>query len=65
MKFGHLTEYNRWNIFLENSYTKCGGKTSPRPFFPDRVSVFLESLKGVHGKNIKFTFFVIKGALFS
>ena len=21
------------NIFLEKAYTKCGGKTSPRPFF--------------------------------
>ena len=32
MKFGQLTEYNMGNIFLEKSYTKCGGETSPRPF---------------------------------
>ena len=32
MKFVQLIEYNMRNIFLEKSYTKCGGETSPRPF---------------------------------
>ena len=32
MEFGQLIEYNMKNIFLEKSYTKCGGETSPRPF---------------------------------
>ena len=32
MKFGQLTEYNMINIFLEKSYTKCGGENIPRPF---------------------------------
>ena len=32
IKFGQLIEYNMRNIFLEKSYTKCGGETSPRPF---------------------------------
>ena len=32
MKFGQLIEYNLRNIFLEKSYTKCGGETIPRPF---------------------------------
>ena len=32
MKFGQLIDYNMRNIFLEKSYTKCGGETSPRPF---------------------------------
>ena len=32
MNFGQLIEYNMKNIFLEKLYTKCGGKTSPRPF---------------------------------
>ena len=32
MKFGELIEYNMKNIFLEKSFTKCGGETSPRPF---------------------------------
>ena len=27
IKFGHLTEYNLRNIFLEKSFTKCGTKT--------------------------------------
>ena len=28
MKFGQQIEYNR-TIFLEKTYTKCGGETSP------------------------------------
>ena len=31
MKFGQLIECNMRNIFLEKSFTKCGGETSPRP----------------------------------
>ena len=30
--FGQLIECNMRNIFLEKSYTKCGGETIPRPF---------------------------------
>ena len=32
MKPGQLIEYNLRIIFLEKSYTKCGGETIPRPF---------------------------------
>ena len=32
MKFGQLIDYHKRNIFLEKSYTKCGGETSLRPF---------------------------------
>ena len=32
MKSGQLIEYNMRNIFLQKSYTKCGGEASPRPF---------------------------------
>ena len=32
MKFRHLIQYNMRNIFLEKSYTKCGGETSLKPF---------------------------------
>ena len=32
MKLGQLREYNMRNIFLEKSYTKCGGEASFRPF---------------------------------
>ena len=31
MKFGQLIEYNMRKIFLEKSYTECGGEASPRP----------------------------------
>ena len=31
-KFGQLIKYNMKNIFLEKSYTKCGGDTIPRSF---------------------------------
>ena len=33
MKFGELIEHYFRNIFPEESYTKCGGETSPR-FLP-------------------------------
>ena len=32
MKFGQFLEYNMRNILVENSYTKYGGETTPRPF---------------------------------
>ena len=32
MEFGQLIEYNMRNIFLEKSYIKWGGETTPRPF---------------------------------
>ena len=32
IKSGQLIKYNITNIFLEKSYTKCGGRTIPRPF---------------------------------
>ena len=32
MNFGQLVEDNMGNIFVEKSYTKCGGVTEPRPF---------------------------------
>ena len=45
MKFGQLIEYNMSNIFLEKSYTKCGGETSPRPFYEKlKLSLSLDQL---------------------
>ena len=32
MTLGQLIEYNMRNIFLDKSYTKCGGETILRPF---------------------------------
>ena len=43
MKFGELIKYNMTNIFLEKSYTKCGGESSPRPFFEKlKLSISLD-----------------------
>ena len=58
MKFGQLIECNMRNIFLEKSYTKFDGETSPRPFSeklklsisPDQLSKVLYSLFLLHSK---------------
>ena len=42
MKFGQLIEYNMRNIFIEKSYIKYGGETTPRAFF--KKSKFIKSL---------------------
>ena len=40
MKFDQLIEYN---IFLEKSYSKCGGETSPRSFAEKlKLSIYLD-----------------------
>ena len=44
MKFSQLIVCSMRNIFLEKSYTKCGGETIPRPFRQisgSRVSRFI------------------------
>ena len=42
-KFGQLIEYNMRNIFLEKSYTKCGGETIPRLFSKNsKLSISLD-----------------------
>ena len=41
MKFGLLIGYNMRNIFLEKSYTKCGGEAIPRPFSKNQNWAFL------------------------
>ena len=46
MKFGQLIECNMRNIFLEKSYTKCGGETSPRPFSEKlKLSISLDQVQ--------------------
>ena len=52
MKCSQLIKYNMRNIFLEKSYTKFGGETSPTPFnkksklkiSPDQQSKMLYNL---------------------
>ena len=42
-KFGQLIEYNMRNIFLEKSYTICGGETIFIPFSKkSKLSIFLD-----------------------
>ena len=41
MKFGHLIEYNMRNIFLEKSYTKCGGEASQHYYKKSKLIIFL------------------------
>ena len=42
MKFGQLIEYK--NIFLEKSYTKCGGETISRLFSKKSKYLWINSL---------------------
>ena len=51
MKCDRLIEYNMRNIFLEKSYTKCGGETFSRPFSKNsKLSIPLDQLsKVLHG----------------
>ena len=41
MKFGQVIEYTMRNLLLEDSYTKCGGETIPRPFSRKSNSAYL------------------------
>ena len=43
MKFGQLKEYKMRYIFVEKSYTKCGGETIPRPLSKNsKLSISLD-----------------------
>ena len=58
MKFGQLIERNMRNIFLEKSFTRCSGETSPGPFSEklklrislDQYFKVLQSLLLLNGK---------------
>ena len=48
IKFGQFIKYNMRNIFLEKSYTKCGGETIPRPFSKkSKLSISLDQYSKV------------------
>ena len=34
-------KYKMRNIFLEKSFTRCGGETSPRPFLKNQICAYL------------------------
>ena len=43
MKFRKLIEYNTKSIFLEKSYTNCGGETISKPFSKKpKLSIFVD-----------------------
>ena len=43
IKLGQLIEYNMGNIFVEKSYTECGGETIPRPFSKkSKLGIYLD-----------------------
>ena len=44
MKFGQFIKCNMRNIFLEKSYTRCGGETSPRPFPEKKIEHISRSI---------------------
>ena len=55
MNFGQLIQYNLTNIFLEKSYTKCGGESIPRPIIKkSKLSIPLDQCS----KVIYFVFIV-------
>ena len=56
MKFGQLIEYNMRTIFLEKSFSKCGGETIPRPF--SKKSKLNISLDQQFKSFIQFVFIV-------
>ena len=39
--FCHLIDYNKRNIFLEKSWTKCDAETGPRPFLKIQYWAYL------------------------
>ena len=41
IKFGRLLEYSIWNNFLVKLYTKCAGKTIPRPLSKNQNWAYL------------------------
>ena len=56
MLFGQLIEYNMKNIFLEKSYTKCGGKTIPRTFSKkSKLSISLDQQSKVLHSLLRVT----------
>ena len=59
MKFGQLIECNMRNIFLEKSYAKCGGGTSPKPFSKKlKLNISLD-----HYSKVSYSLFLLYAKL--
>ena len=64
MKFGQLIECNMRNIFLEKSYTKCGGETIPRPFSKkSKLSISLDQQSKVLCNKLRTIVYCIHSIL--
>ena len=59
MKFSQLIECSIRNIFLEKSYTKCGGETNPRPF-SEKLKL---SMSEDQYSKVLYSFFLLYGKL--
>ena len=55
MKFRQTMQYKMRKIFLEKSYTKCGGETIPRPF---SKKIKIEHISGSIVSFIQFVLIV-------
>ena len=43
VEFSQLIEYSMKNVFLEKSWTKCGGEASQKPFYKkSKLSISLD-----------------------
>ena len=56
MKFGQLIENNMRNIFLENSYTKCGGEKLESFYKKSKLSISQDQQPEISG------FLIVEGA---
>ena len=62
MKFGQLVEHNLRKIFLEKSYSKCGGETILRPSSKkSKLSIFLD--QWFFWSNVLYSLFLLYAKL--
>ena len=61
LKFGQLIEYNMRNIFVQKSYTKCGGETIPRSFSKNIEIEYISGSITLNFNTVCFFFMLIKG----
>ena len=55
MNFGHLIEYNKKNIFVEKSYTKCDGEAILRYFLKKlKLSISVDQ-----SSNVLYSLFLL------
>ena len=55
MNFGHLIEYNKKNIFVEKSYTKCDGDAILRYFLKKlKLSISVDQ-----SSNVLYSLFLL------